>query len=143
MYELLFKDFVAGNDTLRVYEDDELIFSSTGERLLPLLEYIDGFSVNKREVIIFDKIVGNAAALLSIKAGAKEVYSPLGSRLAVNNLEKYRIKYYLSEIVPYIQKPDSEDMCPMERLSIGKDPEEFYTALLDNIKQQGGNDGEN
>lgn len=135
MYQQLFKDFMASNDTLRVYKDGHLLFSSDKERLIPLLEYIEISPIDDKKVIIFDKIMGNAAALLSIKAGAKEVYSPLGSRLAVNNLEKYRIKYYLSEIVPYIQKPDSEDMCPMERLSIGKDPEEFYAALLDNIKQ--------
>ena len=143
MYEKLYGDFLISIDTLRVYEDEKLVFSSQKERLLPLLEYIEGYSVNKRQVVIFDKIMGNAAALLSIKAGVKEVYSPLGSQIAVNTLDKYRIRYHLSEIVPFIQQPNSEDMCPMERLSVGKDPEEFYTALLDTIKRQGGNDGEN
>ncbi len=141
MYEQLYKDFMASNDTLRVYQDGHLLFSSHRERLLPLLEYIEKYPVHNRQVVIFDKIMGNAAALLSIKAGVKEVYSPLGSRLAVNNLEKYGIMYHLFEIVPYIQKPDSEDMCPIEHLSIGKEPEEFYAALLDNIKQQGDNNG--
>lgn len=137
MYEQLFKDFLTGSDTLRVYEEGNLLFSSAKERLLPLLEYIEKHPVNDRYMVIFDKVIGNAAALLSIKVGAKEVYSPLGSRLGVDTLEKFMIKYHLSEIVPYIQKPDSEDMCPMERLSIGKEPEEFYEALLDTIKQQG------
>ncbi|MBU2608091.1 MAG: DUF1893 domain-containing protein, partial [Chloroflexi bacterium] len=59
----------------------------------------------------------------------KEVYSPLGSQLAVETLDRYGIKYHLSEIVPYIQKPNQEDMCPMEKLSQHKEPEEFYRAL--------------
>lgn len=143
MCEQLFEDFLNGSDTLRVYEDEKLVFSSAKERLLPLLEYIDKYPVISSKVVIFDKVMGNAAALLSIKAGVKEVYSPLGSQLAVNTLDKYHIKYYISEIVPYIQRPDREDMCPMEHLSIGKEPEEFYRALLATIKRQGGNDGEN
>jgi hypothetical protein len=134
MYQQLFQDFLESSDTLRVFKGYELIFSSSKERLLPLLEYIDSFSVNCQQVVIFDKIMGNAAALLSVKAGGEEVYSPLGSQLAVGSLEKYRIKYHLAEIVPYIQRPDSEEMCPMEHLSIGKEPEEFYEVIRNTIK---------
>ena len=73
--------------------------------------------------------MGNAAALLSIKANCYEVYSPLGSQLAVMTLDKYGIKHNLTKIIPCIQKPDGEDMCPMERLSIDKEPEEFYETI--------------
>ena len=122
-------EFRASGDTLRVYEGNHLIFSSSQERLLPLLEYIDRLAAQYQQVVIFDKIMGNAAALLSIKAGCREVYSPLGSQLAVKTLEKYGIKYHLAEIVPYIQRPDGREMCPMEKLSIDKEPEEFYKAI--------------
>ncbi len=78
--------------------------------------------------------MGNAAALLSIKANCRETYSPLGSKLAIKTLDKYGIKYHITEIVPYIQKPDGEDMCPMEKLSINKEPEEFYEVIKNIIK---------
>ena len=78
---------------------------------------------------IFDKVMGNAAVLLSIKAGCREVYSPLGSQLAVKTLDRYGIKYHLTEIVPYIRKPNGEDMCPMEKLPLNKEPEEFYELI--------------
>ena len=78
---------------------------------------------------MFDKIVGGAAALLSIKAGCHKVYSPLGSQLAIKTLDRYGIRYHFAEIVPFIQKPGGEDMCPMERLSIGKAPEEFLEVM--------------
>ena len=78
--------------------------------------------------------MGNAAALLSIKASCQEVYSPLGSQLAVKTLDKYGIKYHITEVVPYIRKPNEEDMCPMEELSINKEPEGFYEVIRSIIK---------
>ena len=143
MRSRLFSKFLTSDDTLRVYEGDRLIFSSNEDRLLPLLEYIDRFMDCPRPVAIFDKIMGNAAALLAIKAGGQEVYSPLGSQFAVATLDKHDIKYFLSEIVPYIQMPDGGG-CPMEKLSIDKGPEEFYELMrgiikLDRVKNRGYN----
>ena len=134
MYASLFSEFMGSGDTLRVYEVAKLLFSSDNYRLLPLLEYIDRFAPYHQKVVIFDKIMGNAAALLSIEAGCQEVHSPLGSQLAMETLGKYGIKYHLVEVVPYIQKLDGEDMCPMEKLSIGKQPHEFYQAVKSIIK---------
>jgi len=134
MYHPLFDEFLLSGDNLQVYKGDELLFSSTKDRLLPLLEYIDRFVPHHQQVVILDKIMGNAAALLSIKAGCREVYSPLGSQLAVKTLEKYGIGYHLTEIIPCIQKPGGQDMCPMEKLSLDKGPEEFYQAIKDTIK---------
>ena len=130
----MFNKFLAGEDTLQVYKDGNLLFSSSKDRLLPLLEYIDRFALYHQQVVIFDKIMGNAAALLSVEASCREVYSPLGSQLAVRTLDKYGIKYHITEIVPYIQKPDEEDMCPMEKLSMNKESEEFYQAIKNVIK---------
>ena len=130
MYAGLFHKFLVSEDTLRVYDGDRLVFSSNKDRLLPLLEYLDRFASRYRQVVVFDKIMGNAAALLCVKAGCREVYSPLGSRLAIKTLEKHGIEYHFTKIVPHIQKPDGSDMCPMEKLSIGKGPEEFYQAMM-------------
>ena len=134
MYISLFNEFLLSDDTLQVYKDNKLLFSSNKDRLLPLLEYIDRFVPHHRQVVIFDEVMGNAAALLSIFAGCQEVYSPLGSQIATKTLEKYGIKYYITEIVPYIQQPNGKDMCPMEKLSLDKGPEEFYKVMRDIIK---------
>ena len=134
MYTHLFNEFLVSGDTLQVYKEDELLFSSSKVGLLPLLEYIDRFTAYQQQVVIFDKIMGNAAALLSVVAKGREVYSPLGSQLAIGTLDQYGIKYHLTAIVPYIKKSDGEDMCPMERLSINKEPEEFYQVIKNNTK---------
>ena len=129
MYTPLFNEFLLSDDTLQVYKDSKLLFSSNKDRLLPLLEYLDRFAPYHQQVIIFDKIMGNAAALLSIEASCQEVYSPLGSQLAIKTLEKYGIKYHITELIPYIQQPNREDMCPMEKLSLNKGPAEFYEVM--------------
>ncbi len=130
MYENLYDDFLTSNHTLRVYEDGSLLFSSEKDGLLPLVEYLKSGSRPER-IVIFDNVTGNAAALLSALAGCTEVFSPLGSELAVKTLEKHSINYHISETVAYIQKPNSEEMCPMEKLSLEKEPDEFYKALME------------
>jgi len=136
MYTDLFSAFLASDDTLRIYLGDELIFSSEKNRLLPLMEYIalPLKDAGEQPVTIFDKVMGNAAALLAVKANCREVYSPLGSELGIKTLERFGIEYHLSEIVPYIMRPDGKGMCPMERLSVGKEPEEFYREMQTRIK---------
>jgi hypothetical protein len=128
-YRLLFKNFCESSNSLRVYEDERLIFSSSEKMLLPLLQYIEEMSSKHRQVVVFDKIAGNAAALLLVTAGCSEVYSPLGSELAVDTLTKHSIRYYIQKIVPFITRPGTDVMCPMEKLSIGKTPESFYNEL--------------
>jgi hypothetical protein len=128
MYTDLYCAFLDSDDTLRIYRDEALIYKSEKDRLLPLMEYLGENSV-KEPVIIFDKVMGNGAALLAVKANAREVYSPLGSKLGIETLEKHRRKYHLEKVVPYIMRPDGKEMCPMEKLSIGKEPEEFYNEM--------------
>ena len=127
LYRQLFADFMESEDTLRVYRGGEPVFISGQDRLLPIMEYL-GKPYTGGKVTIFDKIMGNAAALLAVKAHGKEVYSPLGSEIAAGTLKKFDIPFHLTEIVPFIQRPEG-GMCPMEEMSLGKSPEEFYIAL--------------
>ena len=124
-----FQKFLMSSDSLHVYKANKIIFTSDKAGLLPLLEYIDRFSLCHQQVTIFDKIMGNGAALLSILANCQKIYSPLGSQLAINTLDKYLISYHITNTVPYIRKTPRGKMCPMEKLSLHKEPEEFYTAV--------------
>lgn len=126
----LLSEFLVSNDKLRVYSGDRLIFTSSRDGLLSLLEYIDKFSPYEKAVTVFDRVVGNAAALLLKRIFCREVYSLLGSELAVRTLSYFGIGYHFTEIVPYIRGRGQEGMCPMEKLSLSKNPEEFYQACL-------------
>ena len=130
----MFDEILASNDTLRVYKDDRLLFASGEDRLLPLIEYIDKFAPYEKDVVVFDRVVGNAAALLLAKVLCREVYSPLGSELAATTLGSFGISFHFAETVPHIQNDNGSDMCPMEKLSLNKQPEEFYQALKERLR---------
>lgn len=123
----LLGQFINSGDTLWVYKGTKLIFQSRKERLMPLLDYIDAFVPQIKGVTIFDCVVGNAAALLLKKALCLKVHSPLASQAAVRSLEKFGIRYHFLKIVPRIR--EGNDICPMEKLSGGKTPDEFYQAV--------------
>ncbi len=129
MYPDSYHAFLRSGDTLRIYRDGKLVFSSRKDRLLPLMEYIGQAAASPPPVVIFDKVTGNAAALLSVKAGGTEVFSPMGSQPGADTLDRYGVKHRLAQIVPRIMKADSSAMCPMEELSLGKSPEDFYQAM--------------
>lgn len=129
-----FKAFLDSDDTLQIYASDRQIFSSKKDRLLPLMEYIATHEIGRKPVVIYDKVMGNAAALLAVKANAGEVASPLGSELAVKTLDGHGIKHHLNRTVPFITRDDGQSMCPMEQLSIGKGPEEFYRIMKAKIE---------
>lgn len=129
MSGLLFDDFLASNDSLQVYNGDKLLFTSAKDGLLPLLDYITEFAPSSAGITVFDRIVGNAAALLLVKASCRKVYSPLGSELAARTLDYHAVEYNFTEVVPYIRNRSGQGMCPMEKLSLHKTPGEFYEAV--------------
>jgi hypothetical protein len=53
----------------------------------------------------------------------------VASQAAVRSLEKFGISYHFLEIVPCIR--EGNNICPMEELSEGKTPGEFYQAVKD------------
>lgn len=126
----LFSEFLASGDTLRVYSRGRLIFTSTKIGIRSLLEYASRLAPCEEGVTVFDRVVGNAAALLLSKISCREVYSPLGSQPAHETLRRFGIDCHFTETVPRIQNRSRDDMCPMEKLSQGKEPEEFYQACL-------------
>ncbi|MCD6452849.1 MAG: DUF1893 domain-containing protein [Dehalococcoidales bacterium] len=122
----LFNEFLASNDRLRVYCGDRLIFMSDRDDLSGLVEYIERFSLGEVGIVVLDRVVGNAAALLLKQMSCSEVYSPLASQLAVETLRRFGIDYHFTEVVPYIYSRTGQGMCPLERLSLDKSPQGFY-----------------
>jgi len=125
----LCKEFLRSDDTLRVYAGSKLLFSSKKDRLKPLLDYMEWSADAHQAVVMMDRVVGNAAALLMILAGCGEVYSPLGSDLAAKTLQKWGVSYHFDQVVPHIERANGAGMCPMEELSMGKSPAEFYAVM--------------
>ncbi len=137
-----FESFLKSDDTIRIISPDGKVFRSQRKGISPLLSYIEQNGPLKDEVVILDKVTGNAAALLMKKALCREVFSTIGSKLAAETLERFGITSYFTNTVPYIINREGNDMCPFEKMSIGKSPDEFYklaknSPLLTGISNNG------
>ena len=130
----LFTDFLNSKDTFRVYKGKRLIFSSQKVGLLPPLEYLETMSSYENDETVFDRITGNAAALLMTLISCKEVVSDLGSDMAIKTLDSANIGHRFAKTVDYIRDKSGQDMCPMEKLSLKKTPEEFHRALKERLR---------
>jgi hypothetical protein len=131
MYQEKLNEFTGSGDSLWVFDGERKIFCSSEKMLLPMLRYIKEVSGAHDGVVIFDKIIGNAAALLMVIARCKEAYCPLASKLALSTLDSHNIRHYAATVVPVIQRAGMDEICPMEKLSMGKDPQGLYELLKD------------
>lgn len=133
----LFKRFLESEDTLWVYQANKPLFRSKKVGLVPLLDYIEEFPAGIEGVIVCDRVVGNAAALLLPKVCCRKVYGVVGSKSAIETLKRWRIAYSFLTEVPYISNRAGDDMCPFEKASIGKGADEFYQLVKEALAQKG------
>ena len=126
-----FESFLKSGDTIRVISPGGTVFRSQKRGISPRLNYIEQ-SPLMEEVIVLDKVTGNAAALLMKKACCREVLSSLGSELAAETLKRFGIVRHFMKTVPHIINREGNGMCPFERMSIGKSPDEFYELVKNN-----------
>ena len=125
----LFNSFLNSEETLWVCRGDQIIFQSQKRGIAPLIEYIQKHGFSADEVTVCDRVVGNAAALLLKTACSNMVYSAVGSEIALKTLEKLSIPSFFIKVVPYIINRKGDGMCPFEKASIGKSPDEFFEYL--------------
>lgn len=87
------------------------------------------FKAQMRGAMIFDKIIGRAAALLLSYSGAKKILTPVITRNALAILQRGGAEIKYDKIVKNILNLAGDDLCPMEKLSCGKTVEEFLTII--------------
>ncbi len=127
----LLQTLVESGENLMVYKDGDMIFSSSGRGVSPLLEVIEEFGVDDlRGVVTADRVVGKAAVLLNLYMGASEVHAMVISEPAKSALEKKGVRYEFWEETDAIKEKDGVIFCPFERLVQDiDDPAEAYGAI--------------
>ena len=88
-----FEKFLKSPWGLEIRQGSKTIFRSKKSGVLGLLDFIKKHGRKYKRMVIFDKIVGQGAALLAAYLKAKEVYGKTGSELAAKNLRKFKIKF--------------------------------------------------
>ncbi len=112
--------------TLEAYLDQELVFYSDGKWLYPLFElerFITSHQIDPARLMIIDKIVGRAAALLQVQFGIRTVNARLMSKLARDVFDHFKINYQFEQMVERIQ-------CRTEQLLQDElDPQRAYSLI--------------
>jgi len=87
-----------------------------------------------KDLIIADKVIGKASAMLFAYSKAKKVFAFTLSKSGKQILDKYGIEYEYDKLVDYIINNKGDDMCPMEKtVKDIDDLNEAYEALYRKI----------
>ena len=91
------------NKSLIVYKNREVIYEHEGKWLHPLLDfeiYLTKHSeILPSELMVCDKVVGKASAMLTARMGIKQVHAKLLSSLAIPVFEANAIFYTYDKLV--------------------------------------------
>jgi hypothetical protein len=118
---------MAGKETtLTVFRNGTPIFTSYGKWLHPLIEleaYLAEHPIQPENLILQDKIIGKAAALLIYRLGVRTVKAGILSRLGEAVLQRYEIAYTYELLVDRIHCQTEELLSEVE------EPEEAYCLV--------------
>ena len=117
---------IAHEPTLTVFRNGTPIFTSSSKWLHPLFEleaYLADHAVQPENLILQDKIIGKAAALLIHRLRFRIVHAGILSRLGEAVLQRHGIAYTSEQLVERIH-------CQTEELlATGEDPAEAYQLV--------------
>jgi hypothetical protein len=124
--------------SLALIENDKIIFSSRESGLRPLWECLKIFHSSKKSFILFDKVIGLAAAKLVVYAQIiSRIETPLVSEPAKMFLEKNDIPIKAAQIVPHILTKDRSATCPGEIIALNTaGTEEFLTKIEEMLNRK-------
>ena len=81
----------------------------------PVISKINEDKEYFKDLIVADKIIGKASAMLLVMSGVKEVSCVVLSKAGQKILEEYNIPYYYEVLTESIINRKGDDICPMEK----------------------------
>lgn len=125
---------ISGNYTCVLCKDGS-IYTSSERGVAPMAKWIEN-RVDLRGYSAADKVVGKAAAMLFVLAGAVSIYGELMSRAAAEYLTGCGVDFSYSELTNMIINRKGDGPCPMEQLASDiNDPAEAYTAICNKLSE--------
>ena len=89
-------------NSLEVYRDKRLIFSSTGKWLYPLFDledFLKDKNLEPHRLLVRDKIVVKAAAFLLVRLKIARLRAGLLGELAKSVLDRYKVYYEYGQLM--------------------------------------------
>ena len=134
------KELLADGYSLVLYKDGRRLYASSEDGMRPLLDAIDAVGLPQLAgVLVVDKVVGKAAALLIAYIRASEVFAGLISVAGQTLLRRRGITTEADAIVPEICDVTGHAVCPFERLvDRTDDPGEGYRLVRERVRELSG-----
>ena len=96
----------ANNQSLLVYQDGSLVFSSDKKWLHPLFELEEFLAANPLDpatLFLEDKIIGRGAAFLIVRLGIRKIHARLLSKRGKQVFEERKIEHTWDDLVEKIE----------------------------------------
>ncbi len=124
--------------SLALVQDDKIIFSSQENGLKPLWECLEKYRESKNTFILFDKVIGLAAAKLVVYSGIiSRIQTLLVSRPAKIFLEESGIPIKAKNTVENILTKDRQSICPGEIIALNDETRDgFHAEIMALLKNQ-------
>ena len=118
------------NHTIVIYKNDASVHTSNDRGVAPLMKLLKENKKQLQGVMIADKVIGKAAALLMAYGKVKEVYTPTISAPALQVFNNHNITIHYDKEVERIINRKGDGLCPMETLCLNiENPEEALCAI--------------
>jgi hypothetical protein len=119
-----------------VLQNDKIVAIEKGRGISPLLKIYDEKGDLIQNAIIVDKVIGRAAAFITIKGGAAAVHGKIMSEEAQTLLREHGIKTSYDLLVPRILNNKRDGLCPLEdSVKNITSPYEALPAMRQRIKE--------
>lgn len=123
---------IEGQFSCVLVKDGDVIMTSKDRGIRPIIKMLMADQHSLKDMVLADKIIGKAAALLVVFGQIEYLYAHVISDCAKNILEKNNIEVNYNHIVPYIMNGDGTDKCMMEKMVEDiEDPFEAFTIFKD------------
>lgn len=115
--------------TFVLIKNGKIIFRAKNRGITPLIFCLKRRKKDLKNAVVFDKIIGRAAAMLLAYAGVKKVMTSMASREALILLRENRIDVEYKIGVKHILNRKGSGLCPMEKLSRGRTAIELLEVM--------------
>jgi len=116
--------------SLALVEGGQIIHCAGGGGLRPLWDALEKFQ-GRSGLILYDKVIGLAAAMLIVRSGIiAEIHTKVASRSAEEFLEKNGMILHAAEVAANILTRDQSAVCPGEIIALGcSNTDEFMKSI--------------
>ncbi len=125
----LYAEFLSQSLSLLIADRTGALHRASGHGLQPLMDHLTEDPSSLHGALVFDKIVGTAAALLLVFGQVSELWTPVASVSALSVLVHHRVHFRVEELIPYVPNVAGTGPCPFEVMAAQKTPEQLYTHL--------------